>query len=578
MDIGVIGWWSYDNQGDLAMLAALRQGLAPHRVVAIDTGFPANRDTIYRLNRLDYVLLGGGTLIPGKPNPPFDTFDQWADELQCPLGVVGLGVDPFPERYWPAVEALLGRAEFFYVRDRASHTVLRRHPKVQVAPDLTFAYPLPAREECSDGGTTAAVCGVNLRRSGVSSFNPVPWLEVCKQLPVQFRGIRLSSFESFEESTLLGHLDLDSPPPFDAASYRELDLMIGTAFHSILFSVQAAVPVIAIDYAPKVRSFMEDNGLARWLLAPDEHERLPMMVDEVLAVRSEITADLYALRKRLHEDAQQSMRNFCDQIERSGPRHRRNGPTVTIVVVASGNAEADRRTLASCMSQTYEKVKIVYSTNKDNSPLSLTAGAPKVITIATDSQTSRSARLQELIASAGGGYLTWVDGGDWFADDALDCLVSRMEEEQQWDVAYTDYYAMSGKNLPIGYHIVPGPEKLFRRDVVGPSFLLRKTLFARMALPCLDTPLVAYGLWLQANLSTMLVPFHAPLLYSARPIRSRAFIEQEREVRRRWRQDQPLWNRAVWRVIDSDLGERFVVRPLARFRDMLMRRSHAQHS
>jgi len=103
MNIGVIGWWNYDNQGDLAMLAALRQGLAPHHVVAIDTGFPANPDTIGRLNWLDFVILGGGTLIPGRPTAPFDTFDQWADQLQCPLGIAGLGVDPVRERYWPAV-------------------------------------------------------------------------------------------------------------------------------------------------------------------------------------------------------------------------------------------------------------------------------------------------------------------------------------------------------------------------------------------------------------------------------------------------------------------------------------------
>ncbi|MDP1007169.1 hypothetical protein, partial [Klebsiella pneumoniae] len=76
MNIGVIGWWSYANQGDLAMLAALRQGLAPHTVVPIDTGFAATPDAIYRLNRLDYVLLGGGTLIADRPTPPFDTFER----------------------------------------------------------------------------------------------------------------------------------------------------------------------------------------------------------------------------------------------------------------------------------------------------------------------------------------------------------------------------------------------------------------------------------------------------------------------------------------------------------------------
>ena len=97
LDIGAIGWWNYDNQGDLAMLQTLEQGLAPHRIVPIDIGFRINPDELDRLNRLDYVILGGGTLLPGRPDEPFATFDQWADQLECPLGVVGLGVDPIQE-------------------------------------------------------------------------------------------------------------------------------------------------------------------------------------------------------------------------------------------------------------------------------------------------------------------------------------------------------------------------------------------------------------------------------------------------------------------------------------------------
>ena len=253
MHIGAIGWWNYDNQGDLAMLAALRQGLAPHQVVPIDIGFPANEDTIYRLNRLDYVILGGGTLIPGRPDAPFDTFDQWADQLKCPLGAIGLGVDPVEEQYWPAVDALLDRAQFFFVRDRASHTLLRGHPHVQVAPDLTFAYPLPACEDRRRDSGTAPVCGVNLRRA--PGLDPEPWLETMAQLPLSVPGIPLSSFHVWTERSLLQQLDPDCPERFDPALYRQIDFMIGTAFHSILFAVQAAVPVIAIDYAPKGAQF-----------------------------------------------------------------------------------------------------------------------------------------------------------------------------------------------------------------------------------------------------------------------------------------------------------------------------------
>jgi len=300
---------------------------------------------------------------------------------------------------------------------------------------------------------------------------------------------------------------------------------------------------------------MEDNGLACYLLAPDEHHTLPNLVDEVLAKRSEIAADLHTIRARLYKEAQRSMESIRDQIEQRGPRHRRTGPKVSIVVKGSGSTEKDQQTLASCASQTYEdkEVLLVDAVPQDNA----------------------AARLQQAIASASGEYLTWVDGGDWFAHDGLDCLMSRLESEPDWDVIYADYYAMNKSNLPEGHHTVPGPDKLFRRDAVGPCFLLRKSLLSRLNLPSRGTQLVAYSLWLQANANSVLVPFHAPIFYSARPIRSRVFIEQEREVRRLWRQPRPVWQRVVWRVIDSDLGEQLAIRPLARLRDLFRRKRHA---
>ena len=65
--------------------------------------------------------------------------------------------------------------------------------------------------------------------------------------------------------------------------------------------------------------------------------------------------------------------------------------------------------------------------------------------------------------------------------------------------------------------------------------------------------------------------------HSARPIRSRAFVAQEREVRKRWRQDRPAWNRAFWRVIDTDLSERLVVQPLASVLNLVRRSNGTGH-
>ena len=551
MDVGAIGWWNYDNQGDLAMLTALRQGLAPHRVVPVDIGFPAHQDAIYRLNRLDYVILGGGTLIPGKPAAPFDTFDQWADQLECPLGVVGLGVDPILEQYWPAIDTLIDCARFFFVRDRASHALLRNHPRVQIVPDLTFAQPLPTSEYGPGLSGTTPICGVNLRRH--PGLDPQPWLEAIAQLPVKVKGIPFSSLSYWTERVLLKQLDPECPEHFDAALYRQLDLLIGTAFHSTLFAVQATVPVIAIDYAPKVRHFMEDIGLTRYLLSPNEHHRLPGLVDDVCAHHSEIVRDLQAIRERLRQEAQQNLETVRQQVEQSGRRYRRSGPKVTIMVMGAGHAEKDERTLASCTSQTYENVEVLFSTQKPIQALPGTADASQVIYVSADAQASAGDRLQQMLAQSDDEYLTWVDGGDWFARDAMDCLISRLEGDRHLDMVYADYYLMNEADIPISRHAVLGSEKLFRRDVVGPCFLLRRAFLAKMGQPAMGTPLVAYDLWLRATPSSQFYPFHTPLFYSARQIKSSALIEQERAVRRNWRLARPAWQRAAWKVIDTDL-------------------------
>jgi len=554
MNIGAIGWWSYDNQGDLAMLAALRQGLAPHHVVPIDIGFPAHPDTLYRLNRLDYVILGGGTLIPGKPAEPFDTFDRWADQLTCPLGVVGLGVDPIAEQHWPAVETLLARAQFFFVRDQASRKLLRDHPKIQTAPDLTFAYPLPACVNSSDAKAALPVCGVNLRWS--TSLDPTPWLEAIARLPVRARGIPLSSFDVWTERALLKQLDPESAEHFQAGLYQGLDLMIGVAFHSILFAVQAAVPVIAIDYAPKVRNFMQDNGLAHYLLAPRDDGELARLVAEVLENRSRIEDELCAIGAQLHAEAQQNVNSVRERIEQSSRDHNCTGSAVTIVVIGSGDDAQNQRTLDSCAAQTYENVEVLFA--------------------GTEPPASTGTRLHRALAQSKGGYLTWVDGGDRLADDALDCLVSRLEQEPRCDMTYADYYFMDEMNLPRGYHTVAEPDKLYRRDVVGPCFLLRKELLSRLTQPIADTELPGYELWLQTVSKGVLRAFHAPLFYSTRQIKSRVFLEQEREVRRRWRRTLPAWARVFWRVVDTDLGERLLVSPLARLLRVWKRKSYVE--
>ncbi len=555
MNIGAIGWWSYANQGDLAILAALRQGLASHTVVPIDTGFAATPDAIYRLNRLDYVLLGGGTLIADRPTPPFDTFERWMDDLACPLGIVGLGVDPVQPTHWPTVEAMLDRARFWYVRDHQSRHHLRDHPKVQVAPDLSLSRPLPVRPIAHEPLDARPLCGVNLRRGLAVGLDPDPWVAAIRRLPLRLVAIPMSPYASFDERALLRQLDPEVTPRFDADLYQQADLVIGTAYHAVLFAVQAGVPVIAIGYAPKVDQFMQENGLGRWLIRPDEPDKLASRVEELLREHASVAADLVQIRDRLQQEARTALEHVHQTISASGPRVSRSGPRVTIAVIGSDDARADRRTLASCVRQTYGNVQV----------LLVDANPPDNVAI----------RLQRTLARSSGEYLGWIGASEKLAADTIDCLASRLTADPELDVIYADYQALDSEGLPVGQHVVPDAGKLYRRDVVGPCFLMRRRLLRTLAQIPHETPLLAYGLWLAAQPTHKLAPFHAPLCRSSRPVTSPAYMAKERATRRIWRQTQPALWQAAWQVIDSRLGERLLVQPLAWLCRTLGRSSHA---
>jgi|GEM_PF-902840 len=562
MDIGVIGWWHYDNQGDLAMLDSLTRALAPHRIVPIDTHFPLNEAELQRLNRLDYVILGGGTQFQTAPVPPFDTFDTWEQRLQTPIGVVGLGVDSLPAQYRSAVNELVERSHFFTVRDRASQEIID-HPKVQLAPDLTFLNPLTTSTRQAQ-----AVCGVNLRMS--PGFPIDQWRQALRSLPIELRGVPFSTFGGWQEQQLLQELDQACPATFSADLYQQLDFFIGTAFHSIVFAVQAAIPVIAIAYAPKVRRFMADIGLPDYVLEFDEWPRLPAMFAAIMKERDRLARQLRETTAALQQSAQQAMADVVAEIDRSGKARARTGPTVSIVVVGGQATAANQLSVESALDQTYENIEVLLVAREPETALLNMPQSPR-LRFVPSADGNLAACLNRAFAQATGEYRTWIAAGDSFTRDAIDCLVDYLQREPACDLVFADYYRLGDQSCITDVHSVHAADKLFRRNVIGPCVLYRSRLGEALGGFDAHSPDAAYAYWLSANKSGRLTPFHARLFYTRMDYDAEYKRSSERTVRRQWRSKMAWPHRAAWRVIDTDFVDRYAIRPVM----SLLRRSRA---
>jgi polysaccharide pyruvyl transferase WcaK-like protein len=559
VDIGVIGWWHQDNQGDFAILDCLTRALMPHRLVPIDIIFPPNRYCLQRLNLMDYLVLGGGGLIQNRLPEPFDTFDIWADQLETPIGVTGLGVDVVPPQHRTAMAALVEQARFFYVRDRASQEAVA-HPEVLLAPDLTFLYPLPGSDNRSTGRRQPRLCGVNLRNA--PQLNADSWIQSLCRLPLRLRGIPFSTFDTWQELSILQQIDETCATSFDPALYEDLDLMVGTAFHSVVFAIQAAVPVIGIAYAPKVRRLMTDIGLEQYVLEPDEYDKLPGLVERALGEHSLLVERLQATTLTLSESARRSMAHVRNEIERTAvPRHR-VGPRASIVVVENGSASANLSTIESCLNQTYGNVEVIFVGEDPGLPSDAVTSRTRLRIVPGHPAESVGERLNRGLVHATGEYLSWAMAGSFYARDAIACMVHHLQQVPSCDMVYCDYFTVGERNRLTDIHPVAPADKLYRRDVVGPCFVYRQRLAEALGPFETDTPLVAYGYWLRAHEVSNLEPMHVALFYSREDSESSHNGLRERQVRRQWRSVKPLPVRIFWRVADTDISEKWVVRPL----------------
>lgn len=442
MNIGLMGYYGFGNAGDEAILEALTSFLAPHHVVAFPSGFIPNVETISRLNLYDFLILGGGGLYQKKPPGPFGTFDQWENQLRTPIGVLGLGVQQIDDKYTRATQELVNRTDFFIVRDKESKRIIS-HPKVQAAPDLTF-YRTFQVDDNHKLDRQPIVCGVNLRpmRTGIHH-----WIQAVTDLPCLKKGVPLSIVPTFDDRVPLKIVDPDCPDRFSMRLYETLDIMIGTAFHSIVFAIQNGIPVIAINYHPKVRRLMEEARLGEFVLEWNDWEDLRFKFDQLLEKRDQVRQKMFDFTNLAHDELVtilQDVKHKINTYEKSGDISSlevTSEPKVSIIVKCIGARDSEiKKTVQSCLDQTYQNLEIV-----------LVGNAEKLIGIVNNLSHKNRLRVLNMdhdetdwvnftINGELGEYVTWLHSGEWYAADAIHLLVKLLDRSPRINLVYSNLF------------------------------------------------------------------------------------------------------------------------------------------
>lgn len=101
-----------------------------------------------------------------------------------------------------------------------------------------------------------------------------------------------------------------APDHFDVkAIYNELDVLLGTRFHSVIFSLTSFVPVLAIEYEHKTSGIMHDLGLEAWVVKIEDAaepvltKSLQRLIAERSAYRSQLKECIPPYVKRAEQTA-----------------------------------------------------------------------------------------------------------------------------------------------------------------------------------------------------------------------------------------------------------------------------------
>ena len=305
MNIAVFGWYHHRNAGDDRIQQCLTRWLGGHTLAFLPAG---RRPPIPLLRTYDAAILGGGGLIRDHGGM-FRGMARWVRQAGIPVAMVGVSVEGLPPALRQELREFLDVCCFAWFRDRGSLEAVGDHPRAFVAPDVTWLYPFePAAEEGRGLAVSVAPGTLQPREAWRDA------LAACKE-PLHTWPLY---FENGGDALALRELipDAAMPDEFDLDPARRAAMVLAGRFHALLFALQLGRPVLAASDAPKVRRFLEDNGLQSWISTEPGVLQWSGTRDEALRVRSRLHDEVW-------EKTSPARERLLDAASRLPPPNRR---------------------------------------------------------------------------------------------------------------------------------------------------------------------------------------------------------------------------------------------------------------
>lgn len=312
MKIAVFGYYNALNAGDDRIQYCITRLFQGNTIVFLPHYLPPAEEY---LQSFDWILIGGGGLVFDRVGIWVNT-KQWIKKCRANIGVFGLGVNRVSPDLLPELSHLIEKADFFYVRDEKSKSLLNNHPKVKVQPDLTWIFPFSVEKSTKVSNKIA----INLLPCHWKEFDVERWVKELELSAFDINPFPLNFNRDRDYDLLKKYFGNSITQEFSLQPLIDSEILVACRYHAIVFAMQIGKPFIAINYDEKVQRLLSEANLSELCLETTEFDCLSEKIDFVLAEKAEIQdkINLFATEKK------EKAMGFKDNLQNHLQNHNQN--------------------------------------------------------------------------------------------------------------------------------------------------------------------------------------------------------------------------------------------------------------